>query len=73
MDYQVVEQIREIIESNRQLSIYIYWDGLPDAEDWTWEPLKQVFEDVPELIEEYRTTTKERALKKRALKSIKKA
>lgn len=33
-----------------QFDVEIEWDGLPDVEDRTWEPLKQIETDVLELL-----------------------
>ena len=44
--YQDAHELVGIRKRGDALEIQIKWEGLPDAEDWTWEPLSQVHEDT---------------------------
>lgn len=43
--------------------IQIEWSGLPDRSDSTWEPILQVEEDLPGMLEDFLETARERELK----------
>ncbi|CDF77419.1 unnamed protein product [Chondrus crispus] len=38
--------------------IQVQWLGLPDRRDWTWQPLKELFEDVPDMVREFLDATR---------------
>jgi len=67
MSYQILQELRNIREVDGELQVEVEWEGLPDRDDWTWEPLQQIFEDVPGRLEDFLNTTGARVLKKRAL------
>ena len=65
--YQIAEDIRGIREVGGELQVCVEWAGLPDRSDWTWEPLTQVFEDMPGRLQDFLHTAGDRALKQFAL------
>lgn len=65
--YQIADCIRDIREVDGQLQVEVEWEGLPDEKDRTWEPLLQVFEDLPGRLEDFLNTAGARFLKRRAL------
>ena len=66
-NYQTVEKMRGIRRRNGSIEIEVEWEGLPDASDFTWEPLDQLHQDVPDLLEEYLKAEGHNRLKKSAL------
>ena len=65
--YETAEAIRDIRDGEGGLMLQLEWSGLPDEADRTWEPLHQVHEDLPGLLEDFLLSSGKRALKKRAL------
>ena len=68
--YQDVHELRGIRRINGQTEIQIEWDGLPDHEDRTWEPLLQVHDDVPHMLHDFLHSSGQRALKRQALDQV---
>lgn len=64
--YETAERIRDIRLHQQGLEVLVEWQGLPDEEDHTWEPLKQIFEDLPGLLEDFLHTSGKRDLKRQA-------
>lgn len=46
--------------------VHVEWDGLPDEIDYTWEPLDQVHEDIPDLLQQFLNSPGDRKTKQRA-------
>ena len=67
MTYQVAVAIRAIREVGGETQLQVEWEGLPDREDMSWEPLAQAHEDLPGMVEDFLQTAGERAMKRRAL------
>ena len=65
--YQIAEGIKDIRNENSTIKILIQWEGLPDDMDWTWEPVNQVYDDLPGLLQDFLHTAGKRNLKRRAL------
>lgn len=65
--YQDALALRAIRSTDGAIDIQVEWEGLPDNIDLTWEPLQQVQEDLPELLETYLQTSGSRKLKETAL------
>ena len=65
-EYQSVEAIRDIRNRNSSIEVFVEWEGLPDASDFTWEPLLQLYFDIPEMLHEYLKTTGKESLKRQA-------
>ena len=48
----IVEVFEEwVINTDREADIHVRWRGYDDEEELTWEPLQQLVEDVPALVE----------------------
>lgn len=50
--YQDARALRGIRE-NDGIEMLVEWQGLPDEMDLTWEPLQQVYEDLPGFLEDF--------------------
>ena len=68
--YQDARNLCCIRERMGQLEILIEWDGLPDSEDRTWEPLHKVHEDIPEMLNDFLAGPGQKKLKKEALSQV---
>lgn len=49
-NYQIAEGLRGIREEAGKIKIQIDFSGFPDRIDCIWEPMKQVFKDMLDLI-----------------------
>ena len=67
LSYQMVQCLQGIRDVDGELQICVEWEGLPDERDWTWEPLSQMAEDVPGMMEDFLSTSGSRSLKRKAL------
>ena len=56
-----------VIDVNGELQVNVEWEGLPDKEDWTSEPLSQICSDLPGRVEDFLNTSGSRELKRRGL------
>jgi len=65
--YQDAQALRAIRLKDGRLEIQVEWEGLPDTVDRTWEPLQQVNEDLPQLLENFLQTAGTRKLKEDAM------
>ena len=65
--YQAVEAFREIREVDGVLKVKVECQCLPDEVDMTREPVRQIHEHTPGLLEDYLHSSGERKLKRRAL------
>lgn len=43
----------EIGESPDGLFLQVQWEGLPDKRDWTWQPIAELYSDVPDIVQSY--------------------
>ena len=64
--YEVIDKFLDISESKEGIFVQTQWLGQPDKVDWTWQPLPELFEDVPEKLEDFLSKSKKR-IAKRAL------
>lgn len=67
---EVVHAIHGIKEVAGDLQVQLEWSGLPDPAEYTWEPIFQVFEDLPGILEDFLHTSSDRVLKNRALETF---
>ena len=51
--YQVIRNLHDVRTMNGNVEIWVEWEGLPDNHDFTWEPLTQLYADVPEMVREF--------------------
>ena len=66
--YQSARALRSIRQTDDSLQALVEWEGLPDSEDLTWEPLLQIYEDLPGLLHDFLYTAGDMTLKRKALK-----
>lgn len=64
--YEDAKTLRDIRSRGGEIEVQIEWDGLPDQSDLTWEPLRQVHEDLPGLLEDFLASSGQRGLKRKA-------
>ena len=69
--YQDVEKLCDIKKEGSEFHILIQWTGLPDEQDYTWEPLNQVLQDVKEMLKDFLEAPGKRSLKTQALSILK--
>lgn len=67
MIYQDANDLRDIRQLDTDIEILVDWQGLPDQLDLTWEPLLQVEQDLPGVLQDFLHTAEKRQLKKNAL------
>ena len=65
--YETVHSRRGIRQKKDLIEVQVKWEGLPDGICFTWEPLVQIVEDLPGLLEDFLYTAGEQTLKRRAL------
>lgn len=65
--YQDSLALRAIRARDNHIEILVEWDGLPDELDQTWEPLQQVSEDLPGMLQDFLCSVHNRTLKTKAL------
>ena len=41
------------INTDDEVDVLVKWRGHPEENEWTWQPLEQLVEDVPVLIAKY--------------------
>lgn len=61
--HQVIESFRGIRGACEDLEVLVEWEGLPNRGDWTWEPLSQLFGDLPARLEDFLHRSVSRLLK----------
>lgn len=54
--YEQIEKLVGITKVDEGVKVLVEWQGLPDEVDRTWEPLSQLHEDVPDLLQEFLQT-----------------
>ncbi len=62
--------MKDTRESSEGIEVQAEWEGLPDVTDFTWEPLTQLHEDIPELLNSFLESKGKRAMKRKALKIL---
>lgn len=62
----MVVALQCIRNAEERMRINVEWDGLPARKDWTWEPIEQVREDLPGMLEDYLAAEGHRVLKTQA-------
>ena len=64
--YQDAHHLCDIRERAGLIEIQVEWEGLPDKVDQTWEPLKSVSEDLPDMLNEFLSSSGKQRLKEKA-------
>lgn len=68
---ELVDNIKDIPGNRKDgLFLKVEWLGLPDKRDWTWQPLKELYEDVPARVVEFLKRTKKNKATKTAMSEI---
>eukprot|EP00171_Calliarthron_tuberculosum_P001965 IDg1965t1 len=57
--YEVVSKIVDLGEDKDGIWFRVIWDGLPDECDWTWHLAATLFADVPDMVLDYLSQSKE--------------
>ena len=68
--YQDAHELVGIRKCGDRIDIAVQWEGLPDEDDRTWEPLLQVHEDIPRLLTDFLESPGQKKLKATALRHI---
>ena len=69
--YQDVEKLCDIRKEGSEFQVLMQWTGLPDEQDYTWEPPNQVLQDVKEMLKDFLEAPGKRSLKTQALSILK--
>lgn len=48
--FDLIDEITNIGEGDTGILLQVKWQGLPDEQDWTWQDLKELHEDVPDEV-----------------------
>ena len=64
--YQKALALCGITEARDGIRVMVEWEGLLDLVDRTWEPLTQVLEDLPRVLEDFLCTEGNRDIKQKA-------
>lgn len=51
--YEDVRFLRKVHKSGNSYKVLVEWEGLPDTCNYTWEPIGNLFEDIPEMLTKY--------------------
>ena len=54
------------MEDKGETLVKVQYEGLPDDADYTWEPLRNLTEDLPGMLEDFLHTSGDRKLKRQA-------
>lgn len=48
--YEIIEKIIDVGTADDGFFFQVKWDGLPDERDYTWQPITELFTDVPDMV-----------------------
>ncbi len=51
--FEMVDMILDIREADDGIFFQVQWLGKPDKVDWTWQSITEMYEDVPERVQEF--------------------
>jgi len=71
-EYEDIKCLRQIKKHGDTIKILVEWEGLPDTCDYTWEPVENLFEDIPEMLMEY-LRHENNSIARRAIASLSKS
>lgn len=54
--FDLIDKIVNIGQGDSGILLQVKWQGLPDEEDWTWQDVSELYEDVPEEVLKYLNT-----------------
>ena len=66
--YYEIDSLKDIREGENGFEFLVNWKGLPDEIDYTWEPLHQLLEDVPEILIRFLKSGPVTDLKRKAIR-----
>lgn len=64
---QILKHIHAIRKKNNEYEVQFEWEGLPQTNDWSWEPIDSIREDVPGVLEDFLHTAGNRLIKRKVL------
>lgn len=56
--YEIVDRIVDVGEAPDGLFFQVQWEGLPDKRDFTWQPIGDMYADIPDVVEAFLETFK---------------
>ncbi len=56
--YEVVHKILNVGQAPDGLFFQVQWEGLPDKRDYTWQPIADMYADMPVRVKEFLSTYK---------------
>jgi len=56
--YEVVHKILNVGQAPDGLFFQVQWEGLPDKRDYTWQPIADLYADMPVRVKEFLSTYK---------------
>lgn len=68
--YEVVDQIIDLRKLENVFWLRVRWEGLPEPQDYTWATLEDLFEDIPDMVQEYLRTSSKKKLALAAASSL---
>lgn len=60
--YEVVAEIIDISEAKDGLFFQVKWNDLPNKRDYTWQPVKELYADIPDTVTAFLASSKKRKL-----------
>lgn len=51
--YDMVDEIVDVGSAADGLFFRVQWDGLPEKQDWNWNPVQKLYDDVPDIVESF--------------------
>ena len=56
--YEVIEKIADLGQDRYGLFFRVQWEGLPDERDYTWQPVEELYADVPDIVNAFLSSFK---------------
>ena len=66
--YEVIEKIVDLGQDRDVLFFRVQWEGLPDEQDYTWQPVEELYDDVPDVVNAFLSSFKK---KKKVVAAVK--
>jgi len=63
---EIVDKLLDIGEADDGIFVQVQWLGQRDRVDWTWQPLLEIHQDLPERLLEFPTKTRKKRISKKA-------
>lgn len=65
--YHLVDEIKGVRKRKGSYEVTVKWLGFDDDEDMTWDPIDNIRDDLPGILEDFLYTPKERNLKRKTI------